>query len=102
MPPELFAILMFVVVVIAIALMTWFFRKSRSMLDNWAAENDYTIVSSQRRFFRRGPYLWSTGNQDVYRVTIMTADGSTRSGYVRCGGYWLGVFLSDKVTVEWD
>jgi len=45
---------------------------------------------------------WFTGNrQDVYRVTVRTADGGIRSGYVRCGGFWMGM-LSDKVTVEWD
>ena len=102
MSPEIFGLLFVLLVAFAIGSIAWFHRKSRSLLETWAAGNGYTIVDAQRRYLFRGPYFWFTSNgQDVYRVTVRTAGGGVRSGYVRCGGFWMGM-LSDKVTVEWD
>jgi hypothetical protein len=34
-------------------------------------------------------------------VSLKDLDGHVRTGFVRCGGYWLGM-LSDDVDVRWD
>ena len=93
-----------VIVIFAVVamMMMWVFRRSRRILESWAAENSYQILSSEMRWFRRGPFLWTTSkNQVVYYVTVRTHDGMTKQGWVRCGGWWGGV-LKDKAEARWD
>jgi len=89
-------------ILVSVAMIAWFLARSRRLLDEWAADNGITITSRERRYLRRGPFLWTTGRgQDVYYITAVDGSGTSRSGYVRCGSFWGGI-LSDKVTVEWD
>ena len=82
--------------------MSKFYGRSKSILDHWAEENGFVIVAKERRFFRRGPFLWTTSQgQDVYRLTVDCRDGCQRSAWVRCGGFFKGLF-SDNVDVRWD
>ena len=85
-----------------VAMMVWVFPRSRRILESWAAESGYHILSSEIRWFRRGPFLWTTSkNQVVYYVTVRTHDGMVKQGWIRCGGLWGGVF-KDKVEARWD
>ena len=85
-----------------IVMIVWHYSRSRQVLENWANENNYRIVSSEYRNFFRGPFFWtSSKSQTVYYVTVETADGQTRSGWVRCGGWFWGLF-SDTAEVRWD
>jgi hypothetical protein len=80
----------------------WQFSRSRSLLQDWAAQNGFEILKSEFRFFRRGPFFWtSSKGQTIYYVTVRDAQGSVRSGWVRCGGWWLGLW-SNKTEVRWD
>jgi hypothetical protein len=86
------------------ALMVWAWGSSRgaSLLDGWASSEGLEILSQEECWFFKGPFFWtSSKSQKVYRVTVRDAEGRTRSGYVRCGGYWLGM-MSDNVDVRWD
>ena len=95
-------ILIFAVVILAIVAFTWHRSRSQSMLEQWAKENGLRILSSERRFWRRGPYFWGTSKgQDVYYVVVEDAAGQTRSGYVRVGSWILGM-LSYNARVVWD
>jgi hypothetical protein len=90
-----------VVVVIALS-MAWTAGRSREILDRWAAANGYTILEAERRYLRRGPFFLRSGEgHQVFHVALRDAGGRTRGGYVRIGGWWLGL-LADKVVVEWD
>ncbi|HUT01262.1 MAG TPA: hypothetical protein VM031_02310 [Phycisphaerae bacterium] len=81
---------------------TWHFRRSRRLVDDWARANQLDLLSADRRFFRLGPFWWRTArNQEVFRVTVRDADGQIRHGYVRVGGWFMGM-LSGKVTAQWD
>ncbi len=83
-------------------MIAWHFSRSRSLLEQWAAANGYRIISAQYRNLVRGPFFWTTSKgQTVYRVTVEDADGRQRDGWVRCGGWFLGL-LSDRVQVRWD
>ena len=94
--------LVFVVIVIVIAMLMLIFSRSRRILESWAEENDYQILSSEIRWLRRGPFFWTTSNgQVVYYVTARTSDGTVRKGWVRCGTWWLGV-LRDKAEARWE
>ena len=80
----------------------WHFGRSSSLLHQWAANNGYHIVRQDYRIFAKGPFFWtSTKGQTVYYVVVEDAAGARRSGWVRCGGWWLGL-LSDHVEVRWD
>jgi hypothetical protein len=60
------------------------------------------IVSSEYRYFFRGPYFRTTSKgQTVYRVTVEDKPGRLRTGWVRCGGWWLGL-MSNHVEACWD
>jgi hypothetical protein len=80
----------------------WTASRSRQLLESWARENGLEIVSSEFRWFRRGPFFWTTSSaQRVFHVTVRMPDGGTRGGWVRCGGFWGGL-LQDRVEVRWD
>ena len=96
------AILFAVAAVVGVLSIAWHFGRSRSLLETWAAENGYRIISSQYRFLARGPFFWTTSkSQSVYRVEVQDPAGRRRTGYVRCGT-WLGGLLSNKVEARWD
>jgi len=60
------------------------------------------IVSRVHRLLFRGPYFWTTSKgQTVYRVTVEDKPGGLRTGWVRCGGWWLGL-MSNHVEACWD
>jgi len=80
----------------------WQFSRSRSLLREWAAQNGYEILQGEFRFLRRGPFFWTTSKgQTIYRVTVRDKQSQVRSGWVRCGGWWLGLW-SHKTEVRWD
>jgi hypothetical protein len=91
-----------VFVVVVIGVLAWHASRSRSLLQRWAAENDYTILNSEYRYFSKGPFFWtSSKGQTVYYVSVRDHEGNVRNGWVRCGSWWLGV-LSDKTEVRWE
>lgn len=80
----------------------WHFGRSKSLLEQWAAQIGYRLIRQEYRNLFKGPFFWtSTKGQTVYYVTVEDAAGNRRSGWVRCGGWWLGL-LSDHVDVHWD
>jgi hypothetical protein len=80
----------------------WHFGRSSSLLHQWAAKNGYRIVRQEYRYFFKGPFFWtSSKGQTVYYVVVEDSGGTRRSGWVRCGGWWLGL-VSDNVEVRWD
>src|SRR5262245_14678068 len=90
------------VALLAVLGIAWHFGRSRSLLDRWAAEHGYEVLRAEYRSFFKGPFFWnSSKGQTVYRVTIEDEDGRVLSGWVRCGGWWLGL-MSDHVEVRWD
>jgi hypothetical protein len=47
------------------------------------------------RFLSRGPYTWTLlGKQLVFHVVIKDSDGAVRTGYVKCGSFFWGVFVN--------
>ena len=80
-----------------IGMIFWHFSRSWQVLENWARSNGYRIVSSEYRNFFKGPFFWTSSEaQTVYYVTVETADGQIRSGWVRCGGWFWGLFATQR------
>ena len=91
----------FIFIIFAVGMMVWHYSRAAEILNRWAGDNDYEIVSSERCWFWRGPFFWSSKSQEVYYVTIRTPNNRLRRGWVRCGGWFLGL-LSDDAEVRWD
>ena len=99
MTPVLLPIL---IVVLVVVLIVWSARRSRNMLETWAYENGYQVEHAQWRWIRKGPYFWkSSKNQHVYYFIATDEDGRQRTGWARCGGFWLGL-LTSEIDVTWD
>lgn len=80
----------------------WHFRRSTELLHRWAQRNGYTLLASERRYLRLGPYWWrKSKGQEVFRVAVSDQAGQERSGYVRVGGWWWGM-CSDRTDARWD
>jgi hypothetical protein len=91
-----------VIVVLAILSMVWRFRRADSLLLQWADRHGYRIINQEYRSFLKGPFFWtSSKGQMVYYVTVKDSEGNIRRGWVRCGGWFIGM-LSDHVDVSWD
>jgi hypothetical protein len=96
------AVLVIVAVLLGVGGLAWHFSRSRALLKRWAKENGFEIIESSYRNHLKGPFFWtSSRGQTVYRVTVRDARGVERSGWVRCGAWWAGLF-SDKVEVRWE
>jgi hypothetical protein len=88
--------------VVIIAAMAWRHSRSTKLINAWARQSGFTILSAQRRLFSRGPFFLRSGKQQtVYHVTVRDGRGKTRAAYIRCGSWWIGL-MSDDVKVEWD
>jgi hypothetical protein len=97
-----YSYLLVLIVVIAGISISWTNRRSNDLIDGWARANGLTIVAKESRTFLRGPMFWTTSKgQTVYRITVRDHYGSQRTGWIRCGGRWMGLY-SDKVDVRWD
>ena|SRR5947207_4805601 len=78
------------------------YRRTGRMLSRWATRNGYRIIESERRKILKGPFFWSSSNnQIIYRVTIQDAYGNIYRGWVRCGNYFWGAW-TDELDVRWD
>ncbi len=91
-----------VLAVVGIVSLAWHFSRSRSVLEQWAEENGFEILQSEYRNVTRGPFFWTTSRgQTVYYVRVRDPQGMERTGWVRCGGWFLGL-MSDKAEVRWE
>ena len=45
------------------------------------------------------PIRWS--EQAVFQVTVAHGPGQVRTGWVRCGGFWAGLF-GNRAEVRWQ
>lgn len=95
-------LLVAVAVVVGTVSLVWHFGRSGSLLQRWAEQNGYRLIDREYRTFLRGPFFLTTAKgQTVYYVTVEDCEGRRRKGWVRCGGWFLGL-LSDNVEVLWD
>jgi len=89
-------------ILVAVCSIAWHFRRSRSLLQRWADENGYEILESQYRNVFKGPGFWaSSREQTVYHVKVKDRAGYARSGWVRFGGWFLGLW-SGRTEVNWE
>jgi hypothetical protein len=84
-----------------VAALAWQSR-SQSLMVRWAAQHGYQILHYEYRTFRRGPFFWTTSRgQTVYYVEVLDGQGERHKGWLRCGGWFVGL-LSNQVEVRWE
>ena len=99
---DLAVLLVPLAVILAIVSIFWHFRRSRAILESWAAENGLEILESDYRWFSKGPFFWtSSREQTVFYVKVRDQDGTVRTGWVRCGGWFVGLW-SNRADVRWE
>jgi hypothetical protein len=78
----------------------WEYFRGRALLNRWAEENGFEILYSRRPILNAGPFTWHTSRwQVVYSVRVRDRQGKDRSGWVKLGSFWGGLFSSQ--TEEW-
>ena len=92
---------------ITFVIVVWLLIRSRAkaILDSWAIAGGFQILDFKKRYLiGTGPFKWWTNsrNQIIYWVSVRDAAGRERSGWVRCGSYWGGVWFSNQAEVRWD
>jgi hypothetical protein len=102
MNDSLMALAVVAAVILAVGGIVWRVRRSSGILQKWAAAGGYELLQIERRFLRRGGFWWRTSEyQDVFRVLVRDSAGRERAGFVRVGGWFLGLW-SDDASVQWD
>lgn len=76
-------------VVFAILMMLFHFSRARSILERWAEENGYEIVSSERRWFG-GTFWWrkSKGQKSTTSPCERLMGGFGEAGFAVVDGFW--------------
>ena len=97
----LIALAIVIIVAATVLSILWTRRRSQTILQRWAERNGLQLLESELRWFRRGPFFLSGRGQVVYYVSAMDGQGMIHRGWVRCGGFWLGL-LRDEAEVRWD
>lgn len=96
------ALLVVVVALLAVLSLAWSFSRANEIRARWAAQHGFEILSATYCWFWRGPFWWrSTDGQFVFRIVVRDRDGRQRSGWLRCGSWFLGL-LSREATVVWE
>jgi hypothetical protein len=76
--------------------------RSRSMLDRWAQENGYEIVSAKLALFWWGPFsLMLERDAFVYRISVRDQNDAICRAWARCNG-WIAFVSGRKIDVIWD
>jgi len=89
------------IAVCLVALFTaWHWFRSRVLLKQWARANGFELVQMSIPWFKSSPF-WISKRQEVYLIRVRDHRGRERSGWAKCGDFWLG-FLVNEVEVEWD
>lgn len=98
----LFVIFIGLACVIGVMSIAWSNNRSQQIVESWASRNGYTLLSAEQRHMMRGPFFWTTARgQTVYYITVRDQHGMVRSGWLRCGSWWLGLW-SDQADVRWE
>jgi hypothetical protein len=90
-------------VALAVAVLVWWqHSKAHEIVRQWAKVTDVELLSAEKRYLRTGPFfLDHARGQFVFRVVVRERAGAERSGWLRVGGWLVGV-ISDKTKVIWD
>ena len=99
-----------IIAVAAIALVLgfhcyWAYYKDSGQreLEKWAYRKGYTILHSELRNFKTGPFFISNRSrlQRVFYATLENDEGKRSNAWIKIGGVASGLF-SDRIEVRWE
>lgn len=70
-------------------------EEAERVLQEWCQKSDLRLVRTENAAsaFR--------SHQKTYRITVLTSSGERKTGLVRCGRPFIGLF-SSQITVKWN
>ena len=73
------------------------------LVERWAADNGYELLRSEYRMLFRGPFSGTADfkKQPVYYVQVRDKSSPLRSGWIRFGSRFWGLW-SRKTEVRWE
>ena len=78
-------------------------QRSKVNLEIWLNNNQFRLISVERRYLRRGPYLWkSSKGQVIFRISLANNENEEKIAWVKCGSYFKGAAFSDDIDVIFD
>ena len=82
---------------------TYYRKDGYRELEKWADRQGYTILYSELRHFKTGPFFLSTRSrlQHVFYVTLEDKEGKQSKAWIKVGGVILGL-LSNEIEVKWE
>jgi hypothetical protein len=79
----------------------YYVRLAERILRRWAAEHDFEVVSFKRVIFGHPfGFMINSRSQVILAITVRDRKGRERSGWLKCGSFWAGVF-SNEAQVKW-
>lgn len=99
-----------ILVLVAIAIVIGFYQYWRyyeksglQALEKWALKNGYSILNSEIRNYKTGPFFLSRMSrlQRIFYVTVQDKSGKQSNAYVKIGSSIFGLLLSE-VDVKWE
>jgi len=78
--------------------------RARHLLTAWMVQHDYAVLESKLAWLGGPLRLWNGSRQQyMFRVRIFDRPNhQERTGWVRVGGYWLGVLNPKAIEPFWD
>ena len=96
-----FTAIFFLIMLLSVGLIVLTYWRARYLARQWAEAQGYELIAAEQRIMFRGPFFFSAKGQIVYRITVRDDAGREHNGWLRCGGYWLGV-LTDNLLGLFD
>lgn len=104
MPLDPFLIVLIALLLIggAIVRTLWYSQRALVLAEQWARHSRRELLEFRPCWLWWGPFWWRRfGDHVVARIMVRTRAGDDRSGWMRCGGRYLG-FSNRGVEVVWE
>jgi hypothetical protein len=95
-------VLAFVLIALVIGISVYHHRRIKSILTAWSKKNHVQILKMTSGGFRRCPFFFNLGRQEVYYLYVCDRNGTERGCWVRIGDFLGGSLLSDSVEAKWE
>lgn len=77
-------------------------RRTMAILEGRAGRDGYQLVEARRALVRFGPFRsYSNTRQPIFRIRVLTADGTRRTGWARVGTMW-STGMPEEVEIRLD
>jgi hypothetical protein len=77
-------------------------KKINAILGKWAADNEVQIIKTTSGFFRRSPFFFTLGRQEVYYLRVRDREGKEHGCWVKIGDFLFGSLFSSSVEEKWE